>query len=321
MSAETPQAAPAPAASAASAGSNTSAGVIHDIGYQRYTGARLGRGYALRSLYTHGVRSAFGFGRSAKAKVFPWIIVGLITMVAVVLTVIRSQTGRAVITYWQFISPIAILIILFCAVVAPELVSRDLRGGVLPLYFSRPLTRVDYAVAKLAALLSAVFLLIVGPQTLMFIGGAFTLDKFSDLWGEFGRYTAGVAAAAVYALVFGALSLLIASLAGRRAVAAALIAGAFLITTPVYGVLAGLAFQGSDDGQLTGSHAKLFELAGLVSPMPLVANVGRWWFGQPVQGGEPDPLGPYGPLYGGVALALFVLCGLLLLLRYRRVAR
>ena len=37
---------------------------------------------------------------------------------------------------------------LFCAVVAPELVSRDLRGGVLPLYFSRPLTRIDYALAK-----------------------------------------------------------------------------------------------------------------------------------------------------------------------------
>lgn len=299
-----------------------SAGVIHDIGYQRYTGPRLGRGYAVRSLYAHGVRSAFGFGRSAKAKVFPWIIVGLITMVAVVLTVIRSQTGAAVITYWAFVGSIAILIIFFSAVVAPELVSRDLRGGVLPLYFSRPLTRTDYALAKLGALVTSVFLLVAGPMTLMFVGGAFTLSKFSDVWNEFGRYTAGLATTAVTALVFGSLALLIASLAGRRAVAAAMIAGAFLITTPVYGALRAVAEHSAEEGgQLSAADARLDQLAGLVSPMTLTGNVGRWWFEPATPADEIDVLGPYGPLYGGVALGLTVLCVLLLLLRYRRVAR
>ena len=62
----------------------TAAGVIHDIGYQRYTGERLGRGYSARSLYTHGVRTAFGLGRSAKAKIFPWMVVGIVGLVAVV---------------------------------------------------------------------------------------------------------------------------------------------------------------------------------------------------------------------------------------------
>jgi len=298
-----------------------SAGVIHDIGYQRYTGPRLGRGYAVRSLYAHGVRSAFGFGRSAKAKVFPWIIVGLITMVAVVLTVIRSQTGAAVITYWAFVGSISILIIFFSAIVAPELVSRDLRGGVLPLYFSRPLTRVDYALAKLAALVTAMFLLVAGPMTLMFIGGAFTLTKFSDVWNEFGRYTAGLATTAVTAVVFASLALLIASLAGRRAVAAAMIVGAFLITTPVYGALRGVAERSTYDGPLSPGDARLDQLAGLVSPMTLTGNVGRWWFEPATPVGDIDVLGPYGPLYGGVALGLTVLCVLLLLLRYRKVAR
>ena len=58
------------------------AGVIHDIGYQRYTGPRLGRGYITRSLYVHSLRSAFGLGRSGKAKVFPFIVVGLAFAVA-----------------------------------------------------------------------------------------------------------------------------------------------------------------------------------------------------------------------------------------------
>ena len=59
------------------------------------------------------------------------------------LTAVRAQTGEAVLTLLGVPDHGAsLLVILFCAVVAPELVSRDLRSGVLPLYFSRPLTRV-----------------------------------------------------------------------------------------------------------------------------------------------------------------------------------
>ena len=65
-------------------------GVIHDIGYQHYTGRRLGGRYATASLYTHSLRSAFGLGRSGKAKVFPFIVVGLAFFVAVVAVAMRS---------------------------------------------------------------------------------------------------------------------------------------------------------------------------------------------------------------------------------------
>ena len=37
--------------------------VIHDIGYQRYDGPRLGRRHVFGALYIHGLRAAFGFGR------------------------------------------------------------------------------------------------------------------------------------------------------------------------------------------------------------------------------------------------------------------
>jgi ABC-2 type transport system permease protein len=303
-------------------------GVIHDIGYQRYEGPRLGRAYAVRSLYTHALRTSYGFGRPGKAKAFPWIIVGLMTVVAIVFTVIRSQTGAVVQSYSEYVGSLWILVVLFSAIVAPELVSRDLRGGVLPLYFSRPLTRVDYALAKLAGLITAIFLLIAGPQTLMFVGGAFTLDGFHGIWNEFGRYSAGLATALLYACVFGALSLLISSLAGRRAVAAALTVGVYLVTLPIYGILVGIAFGREsaghhDDGPLvlTGSNATLAELASLASPVRIVLNVSRWWFGYRLQEGEPNFLGPYGPLYFAVAAGLFVVCVVLLLLRYRKVAR
>jgi ABC-2 type transport system permease protein len=279
--------------------------VIHDIGYQRYTGPRLGRRYAARSLYVHGLRTAFGLGRSAKAKVFPWIVVGIVAVIAAVVTAVRSQSGEPVLSYVQFGDVVNFLIILFCAVVAPELVSRDLRTGVLPLYFSRPLTRTDYALAKLAALISAVWLLVAGPQLLMFIGAVFSVHGFSAEWNEGLDFLQGLAYAGVYAVVFASLSLFIASLASRRAVSAAVIVAVFLVTTPVYGVLS-----------LSTSPA-VRDLAGLASPLGIVYGIGQWLF---PPGGK-SPIGGYGPVYALTAAALVAASVLLLLARYRKVAQ
>lgn len=279
--------------------------VIHDIGYQRYTGVRLGRAYATRALYAHGLRTAFGLGRSAKAKIFPWLVVGIVGVVAAVVTAVRAQFGEPVLSYTEFPEQLTVLIILFCAVAAPELVSRDLRSGVLPLYFARPLDRSDYALAKLAALATAVWLVLAGAQLMMFVGGAFSVEGMRAVRDEFGDFLPGVAYSAVHAVVFSAIALLVASLAGRRAVAAAVIVAVFLVTTPVVGVLYAVGGE------------TLRQLAFLASPMTLVGGVGDWLF---ESGGE-SGVGPYGPLYGAAAVALVIVCVTLLLARYRKVAR
>jgi ABC-2 type transport system permease protein len=280
-------------------------GVIHDIGYQRYGGVRLGRAYAFRSLYSHGVRAAFGLGRSAKAKIFPWIVVGIGFLIATVVTAIRGQGGPPVLGYAGYPVAMFFLIIIFNAVVAPELVSRDLRNGILPLYFSRPLTRSDYALAKLAALVTANFLMLAGPQLLMFIGGSFTLPDAAAVWDEFGDLAAGLAVSAMFALLCGSLSLLIASFFGRRAVAAAMVVALFLVTTPIFGILTGI---GTDT---------MRELAGLVSPISLVDGTAHWLF--PTQFDEELTYpGSYGGLYAAVTAATVTAASLLLLLRYRK---
>jgi ABC-2 type transport system permease protein len=281
------------------------AGVIHDIGYQRYGGARLGRSYAARSLFTHGVRTAFGLGRSAKAKIFPWIVVGIAFLVATVVTAIRGQGAPPPLGYAEFPLVMFVLPIIFNAVVAPELVSRDLRNGVLPLYFSRPLRRSDYALAKLGAMVTATFLLLAGPQLLMFIGGAFTLPDASAVWDEFADFSAGLAVSALWALTFGALAVLVSSFFGRRAVAAAMVVALFLVTTPVFGILSGLGTE------------TVRQLAGLVSPMTMIDGVAHWLF--PKQFDEtPFYPGPYGALYAAVMATVIIGSTLLLLLRYRR---
>lgn len=282
------------------------ASVIHDIGYQRYTGPRLGRGAVFGAIYVHGLRTAYGLGRSAKAKIFPWLVVGIVTLVAVILAAVRSQTGLVPLNYIQFADAMSWLIIFFVAIVAPELVSRDLRAGVLPLYFSRPLRSADYIGAKVAAMVTAVWALLAVPQFIMFLGAAFTTKKgMSDVWHELGDLLPGWGYSLLWALVFTGIGLLVASLTGKRAFAAGGIVAVFLMTTPVVGVLSILP---STDVQ---------EMAGLASPMSLVSGVGEWL----VPSANPDlMIGNLGPVYAIEAATLIATCLLLLLARYRRVA-
>ncbi|MFS8522045.1 MAG: ABC transporter permease [Micromonosporaceae bacterium] len=282
---------------------NERTGVIHDIGYQRYTGARLGRRYVVGSLFTHSLRTAYGLGRSGKAKVFPWGVVGILVLVAAVVSAVRAGVGQVVLPYDEFPNAVVLLVVLFCAVIAPELVSRDLHSGVLQLYFARPLRPVDYAMAKLAAMVVAVWLLLAGPQLLMFVAGAFTVDGIRQVWDEVGALLPGLAYSAIMAVVFGPLVLLIASLMRRRTVAAAVVVGAFIVTTPVVGVLNAL-------GDATAQ-----QLSFLFSPMTLVAGVRQVLFGD---GGM--PIGDMGPVYVVVAAALALGSAGLLVARYRRAA-
>lgn len=284
---------------------STDQSVIHDIGYQRYTGVRLGRWYAARSLFTHGLRTAYGLGRSAKAKIFPWLVVAIVGVVAAVLTAARSQTGVPLLSYAEFPQNLSFMVILFCAVVAPELVSRDLRSGVLPLYYSRPLARSDYALAKLAALFVASWLMMAAGQLLMFVGAAFSLHGPRAIWNEFLDFLPAVGYSGIFALVYSALALFVASLASRRAVAAAVIVAVFLVTAPIVGVL----YAAGDETTR--------ELSALASPITLVGGVGDWWLEPNGKSG----IGDFGPLYGAVTVAFVAACVLLLLARYRRVAR
>jgi ABC-2 type transport system permease protein len=281
-------------------------GVIHDIGYQRYDGPRLGRRYVFESLFAHGFRTAFGLGRGAKSKIFPWFVTGVVVIVAVVLMAIRTQTGTNPVTYNQFPHVLALLIVLFCAIVAPELVSRDLHSNVLPLYFSRPLRTADYALAKLAALIAAITVIFAAGELIMFLGAAFTLKDFGLIWDDFVDMLGGILYSAVHAIIFGSVAILVASLMKRRAVAAGAVVAVFILTAPVVGVLSVLPSEAAN------------QIAGIFSPATLVAGLGDWLFRE--RSGAVD-IGPYGPLYLAVAVLLVAACVTLLLARYRKVAK
>ncbi len=282
------------------------AGVIHDIGYQRYTGHRLGRPAVFGAIYQHGLRASFGLGRSAKAKIFPWAVAAIVLLVAVITAAVKAQADFALFDYYSFADAMSWLVIFFVAIVAPELVSRDMRSGVLPLYFSRPVRAADYIGAKFLALVTSVWLLLGIPQLIMFLGAAFTTkDGVRGVWRELGNLIPGWGYSVLWAVLFAGIALLIASLTGKRAFAAGGIVATFLVTTPVVGVLHILPSE--------TAHA----LSGLVSPMTLVSGVAAWLRGTSSIDLDVDR---FGPIYGIELFVVVTACLLLLLARYRKVA-
>lgn len=275
---------------------------IHDTGYLRYDGPRHGRGYVFRTLFAAGLRTVFGVGRGVGAKLFPWSVVAVVAAAAAVVAVLTAQSSEEVVTYPEFVDYLGLVVALFLAIAAPELISRDMRTRVLSLYFSRPVRRTDYILAKLGALVAATWLLLGAPQLLMFAGAAFDAAGPREVGQELVQAGAGILYAAMFALVSAGIALLVASASGRRGVAAAGIAAVFLLTIPIAGVLS------------VSNVDPLPQLAGLVSPSLLLQGIHRWLF----EAGYGLDIAGFGPLYAAVAALTVLACTTLLMVRVRR---
>ena len=160
-----------PAETSQAPGPSPAAGVIHDLGYRGYDGPRLGRRQIVAALAWHSFRSAFGFGRGARAKIVPAIAVIAMCLPAVVNAFAMSRGNPPAVYYDTYAPPLRdIIMTIFVAVQAPELVSRDLRSRVLPLYFSRPIKPGDYPLAKYLGFTAACLVMLEVPLLLLWGG-------------------------------------------------------------------------------------------------------------------------------------------------------
>ena len=137
-----------------------------------------------------------------------------------------------------------IVMIIFIAALAPELVSRDLRSHVLPLYFSRPLRRLDYPLAKLAAFILACLAMIEIPLLLLYLGTVLQSHGFSAVWAQTRALIPGLLVGLMWAVLLAAIGLVLSSLSGRRAYSTGTIAIYFFLTWTLARLLSQYRGQG-----------------------------------------------------------------------------
>jgi ABC-2 type transport system permease protein len=270
-------------------------GSIYDLGYRRYLGPRLGRRHAVASLVRHSVRQAFGLGRPLRSKVIPMGLLVLTLLPAVVALGFAALASRLVgpgsvmldeanpITYDSYASLTTQMLALFTAAQAPELLGRDLRHRVLALYFTRALRRIDYAAAKLAAMVLAMLVITVVPYVLLFVGRVLVASDVAEGIAEDLPVIAPVVAQALLtAGLLGSLGLAIASFSARRSFATAGIIAVLIIPPIVVAVateIAGSRWTGpltllSPISLLEATNAVVFDTEAtrqLGRSLPLVA--------------------------------------------------
>jgi ABC-2 type transport system permease protein len=315
-------------------------GVIHDIGYRRYTGRRLGRAQIVRALYWHSLRSAFGLGRGAKAKIVPVIVFVIMCLPAIANAVAVANGNARIVPYDTYVFQLrVVLMIIFVAAQAPELVSRDLRSHVLPLYFCRPLRRMDYPLAKLAAFITACLAIIEIPLLLLYLGTVAQSHSPHAIWVQTRAFIPGLLVGLMWAVLLAAIGLALASMSGRRAYATGAIAIYFFLTWILAGILIAVTQRnvvrsatinpppgGRPPGvpatgpikvhMITQVPTTASHLSGLVSPFTTLDGV-RLWLGGTSKGPLPG-VGSYGALYGAMFLVLLAASVGGLFARYRK---
>ena len=217
----------------ASTGPAGPAGVIHDIGYRSYDGPRLGRPAIVRALTWHSLRAAFGVRRGAKAKIIPVVTFAVMCLPAVVNAAAVALSGDHArhVSYDTYTASLRVLVLVaFLAAQAPEVVSRDLRSHVLPLYFARPIRRADYPLAKLAAFFLACLIMIEVPLLLLYLGTVTQVHGGSAIWAQTRALIPGLLLGVAWAALLSGLGLLLASFTGRRAFATGAVAVYLLLT-------------------------------------------------------------------------------------------
>lgn len=221
----------------------TATGRVYDRGYRPYEGELGGRRAARLALFRASVRRALGLRRSWRQKLFPWVLLAIATVPAIVNVGVAYITRDSfadtiqIITYQEYVG-VSTALLVFVGLTAPDVVCPDRRNRMLPLLFSRPLTGSDYVAAKVGAVAAIVFAFGFLPQVVLFVGQMLVSDAALTYLGDNADVLWKVPiAVAALALYYGSLAVAISSFATRRIVAAAALLIILLVTSVTAAVL------------------------------------------------------------------------------------
>ncbi len=281
--------------------------IILDRGYRSYEGHRSGVGGAIRSVTWHSIRNVLGIGRLARHKVFPAVSVIIAYLPALIFVGIAALfpvdlVGEDVLpSYADYVGFIGIAIVLFCGLVAPEVLVRDRRDGMLGLYLSTPLQRDTYLVAKVAAVMGTLMIVTLGPPLLLLIAYTFEGSGPGGIADWLVLFLRIVASGVAISAIFAAVSLAASSLTDRRAFASV---GVILVLLGSSAVVSSLV-----EAAEMSTNLRLFDL--LAMPFELVQRI----YGEPGDFPEIETTWVVGANVGWTLFGASVMW-----LRYRRLA-
>lgn len=215
-------------------------GEVFDLGYRHYEGPREGRMRARQALVVNGIRTIIGLGRGWQSKVLPALLFLAVVVPAVGFSLAASTADafEDVPSHADYYRVVAVILFLFSATTAPELLCPDRRDRTIVLYLVRPLTTTDYVVGRYLAFFAVMLALVLFGQVILFIGLTLAADKpldyITDHWDDIPRF---VAAGIVVAAFATTIPLAVSTFTVRRTYAAAIVIALYLVSLPVAAIL------------------------------------------------------------------------------------
>jgi ABC-2 type transport system permease protein len=265
---------------------------IHDQGYRRYAGRREAHGRTWLVIARAGVME-----RLRERKFLGLLLVAWIQfLVRSVLLYVAANYPQATFfaatpsMFRDFFALQGVFVFFITLYVGSGLIANDRRANALQIYLSKPLTRVDYVVGKLATLLIFLTFVTWVPGILLLMMQILFAGNLTFLKANLFLFPAITVFAAVTVLTSSFTMLALSSLSKSRRFVAVMYAGLFFFTAAMYQVLRGI----------TGSRVWVF-----ISPRDVLDVIGDRIF----RSTEPENLLPIAlvTVVGLVATSVLVL--------------
>lgn len=211
---------------------------IHDISFAGYDGERTAAAKVPFILAWWSLLRAFGRRRGWTAKFVPYSLLGLAFMPGVAVLTIRglfaSQDGAPelpgeILPYSNYLGIISVVIVLWTALVTPELVCPDIQSRVTSLYFATAVSPSGYVFGKWLAAFAALLSMTLLPVLVLWVGDIMFATSVTDaLRSNIDQLPRIIGAALIVAVFFSTIGLAIAAMTGKRAFAIGALVGLIL---------------------------------------------------------------------------------------------
>src|SRR3954469_24104322 len=215
---------------------------IHDQGYRRYGGSKARTGTGWMVIARAGIRNMISkraFLGLLLISWFPFFVRAVQFYAAVNLTNIpqASVLAPSADTFRQFLEQQQTFVFFVTVYVGAGLIANDRRANALQIYLSKPLTRAEYVLGKLAILMTFLLLVTWVPAIVLLIVQIAFAGNFTFFQNNVFLFPAITVFAFIQVALASSTMLALSSLSNSSRYVAILYAAVLFFTQAVYGVL------------------------------------------------------------------------------------
>ena len=212
---------------------------IHDQGYRRYGGEKARTGQAWLVIAKSGIRTMLGKRAFLGLLLLAWLpfFVRAVQIYAAANLPQAAFLRPSAETFRQFLDQQEIFVFFITVYVGAGLIANDRRANALQIYLSKPLTRAEYVIGKLAILMTFLLLVTWLPAIVLLIVQIAFSGNFTFFRANVFLFPAITVFAFIQVTLVSTAMLALSSLSNSSRYVGILYAAVIFFTQAIYGVL------------------------------------------------------------------------------------